>query len=231
MSNPQFDVFRFEDLISDPATGGRGRPFRWESGRKCPCYVERLRSPKEDCPLCEGLGRVYTLKENPEGGPFFGAILSIMGDRKYAKFGEWLAGDSVLTFANALKIGDRDRITLLDGEYSESELLIRGTRDKLADVGAFEVTECGDEERTYQVGLDFNLVDGEIAWVGQQPAEGVTYSVRYLARYAYVVWLQIPQDRTHVPTVASDGSLADEVMPRKVALRRWVDFVRAPNAS
>jgi hypothetical protein len=223
---PNFDVELFEEMIRE-----RGRDFTWERAKRCPCFVPRLRSAREDCPLCFGLGHQYTLQE----GTYRATLLSITGDRRYAKMGEWIMGDMSMTFESSLGIGDMDRITMIGGDehgkHRGSDLLIRGTKDKLIDRGVYELIEVSDEVTAYTADLDFRLVDGEVVWTGQQPAVGTVYTVLYWARPVYVVFMTLSQDRTPVPSVAADGSAVERVMPRKVALRLWIDFVRGDNAA
>lgn len=218
---PRFDVNRFEEMIDR-----RGRSFQWERARRCPCYDPRTRSPREACSLCFGLG--YTYKTM---GDYRATILGITGSKQWARFGEWLQGDAVMTFPSSLLIGDKDRITLTSGEFRESDVLVKGTNDTLICPNVLEVLECGDENRLYTVGRDFVLSGSTIVWRGLQPADGASYSVLYRALPVYVVWMQLPQIRAQVPTGFDDtGAAILKEMPRKVALRRWLDYVRPGGA-
>lgn len=214
--NPKFTVSKFENMISR-----RGRPFRWERARRCPCFNPQTRSPRETCIDCAGIGWVYRLI-----GTYTATILGITGSKQWAKFGEWLEGDAIMTFPSALGIGDKDRITLTTGDFRESELLTKGETDVLLNQEVVSIIECADEDTTYEEGLDFHLDGATIVWVGSQPADGVQYSVLYTARPVYVVWLQLPQIRAQVTAPDSTGTPVVKEMPKKVALRRWMDFTR-----
>lgn len=212
MAKPQFDVAKFEELIQR-----RGRSFSWERARRCPCYNARTRSPLETCVDCDGLGWVYSLQ-----GAHKATLLSITASKKWAKFGEWLEGDALMTFPASLLIGDKDRITLTTGVNRESEILIKGTRDVLLNREVVDILELADVDRTYRLGIDFTLSGSTIVWQGAHPATGAAYSVLYTYRPVYVVWLQLPQVRAQVDQ--GGGALLE--MPRKVALRTWLDFKR-----
>ncbi len=215
--HPRFDVGAFEDFLRR-----RGRDFLWERSRRCPCQNPRTRSPLETCPQCHGVGWAYTAQ-----GIHRGAILSITANKAWARFGEWLSGDAQLTFSADLLIGDKDRITLQTGEYRESVVLTRGGKEIIPDPTVFDVLECGDDTGLYVPGRDFVLHGAEIRWRGQQPALGGTYSVLYRARPTFMVWLTLPQIRALVRQgFDADGNPLYGEMPRKVALRRWIDFVR-----
>lgn len=207
MLHPRFTVEKFEGMIA-----ARGKVLGWERASYCPCYDAASRSADEDCDRCDGFG--YTFADQ---GTFTGTILAMAGSKSYAKFGEWLTGDAVLTFPAAYLIGDRDRITVTEDIYRESDRLQRGRRDKLIEPNVLEVIECQDETQSYTQGEDFDLVGNEIVWrPGFGPAEDATYSVLYTGRPVFVVFMVLPQHR-------AKGKVGKE-MPRKVALRRWLDF-------
>jgi hypothetical protein len=220
MSSAEFHPEYFEDMI-----GRRGKSLRWERARQCPCYDEKRRSPRMGCSDCGGLGKVYTTQTNPaDSTPSFTAsVLSVTSSKKFAKFGQWEAGDCVCTYPESMLLGEGDRLTLTNVIERETDLLIRGARDVLIEPDVVEVLECGDEERLYTPGTDFAVVGSEITWNGAQPALGASYSVIYTARPAYVVWLQLPQHRRLIAEAGRE-------MPRKCVLRRWRDVKRPPNA-
>lgn len=216
-SKPRFDVAAFEGLIQR-----RGRDFVWERARRCACQNPRTRSPLENCPQCHGVGWAYTTM-----GTFRATILGIMGSKQWARFGEWLTGDAQISYSASLLMGDKDRITLTTGEYRESCVLTKGKNDVIPEVSVFEVIECGDLQRLYVAGRDFVLRGPEVVWQGQQPTDGSTYSVLYRARPVYVIWMVLPQIRAQVQeSLDANGQPVFAEMPRKAALRRWVDFVR-----
>ena len=210
MIHPRFDVDKFESMIAT-----RGKLLQWEQARFCPCYDPSSRAASENCPLgCDGFGYLF---ENQ--GTFTGTILGMTGSKQYARFGEWLTGDAVLTFPSELLIGDHDRITVTEDIYRESDRLLRGKKDTLIDAAPLAVLECSDETRSYEQGIDFDLVGSTLVWKpGLGPANLATYSVLYTGRPVYVVFLQLPQHR-------AKGKFGRE-MPRKVALRRWLDWAR-----
>lgn len=207
MFHPHFTVEKFEGMIA-----ARGKLLGWERASYCPCYNADSHSADETCPNCDGFG--YTFADM---GTFTGTILGMSGSKSYAKFGEWLTGDAVLTFPAAYLVGDRDRITVTEDVYRESDRLRRGIRDKVIEPNVLEIIECSDETRSYTVDEDFQLVGRELVWFPSRgPADGATYSVLYTGRPVFVVFLVLPQHR-------AKGKGGKE-MPRKVALRRWLDF-------
>jgi hypothetical protein len=209
MIHPRFTVEKFESLIAT-----RGKLLRWERAKFCPCYDAASRAADESCPRCDGFG--YTFSDQ---GTFTGTILGMAASKSYAKFGEWLAGDAVLTFPSTILIGDRDRITVTEDVYRETDRLVRGRRDTLIEPNVLQVIECEDENRAYLQDEDFDLNGPRIVWrPGMGPADGATYSVLYTGRPVFVVFMQLPQHR-------AKGKGGRE-MPRKVALRRWLDWTR-----
>lgn len=207
MLHPRFTVESFEGMIA-----ARGKLLRHERARYCPCYNAASRSADEDCPNCDGFGYQFS-----DRGTFTGTILGMAGSKQYAKFGEWLSGDAVLTFPASILIGDRDRITVTEDIYRESDRLQRGRRDRVIEPNVLEIIECVDEHRAYTVDVDFVLTGNKIDWLpGMGPADGATYSVLYTGRPVFVVFLVLPQHR-------AKGKGGRE-MPRKVALRRWLDY-------
>jgi hypothetical protein len=209
MRHPRFTVQKFEGMIA-----ARGKVLKWERARFCPCYNPASRSSDEDCPLCDGFGYTFT-----DMGQFTGTILGMAASKSYGRFGEWLAGDALLTYPQDYLLGDRDRITVTEDLYRESDRLQKGLRDHIIEPNVIEIIECVDENRAYTQGIEFNLVGQKIEWnPGMGPADGGTYSVLYTGRPVYVVFQQLPQHRAR-------GKGGRE-MPRKVALRRWLDMVR-----
>lgn len=209
MIHPRFTVEKFESMIAV-----RGKLLRWERAKFCPCYDPISRSADETCPNCDGFA--YTFSDQ---GEFTGTILGMSGSKQYGRFGEWLSGDAVLTFPSSILIGDHDRITVTEDVYRETDRLQRNRRDNLIEPNVLEILECVDENRSYTAGIDFDLVGSKIAWrPGFGPADKATYSVLYTGRPVFVVFLQLPQHR-------AKGKGGKE-MPRKVALRRWLDWVR-----
>jgi hypothetical protein len=214
---PEFHVESFEDLIER-----RGKPLRWERARDCPCFDEKTRSAKRLCPSCGGMGKVYTTQTNPATSTevFTASVLSVTASKKFAAFGQWEAGDCVMTYPDSILLGEGDRVTLLNVVERETDVLLRGTRDALIEPDVVAVLECGDLARLYTPGVDFEVIGSELRWKGARPDEGAAYSVLYTARPAYVVWLQLPQHRRLV---------AGKEMPRKSVLRRWRDVKRPRN--
>lgn len=209
MLNQHFDTNKFEAMIAT-----RGKVLHWEQAQFCPCYDPVSRSASETCPTCDGFGYQFT-----DMGTFTGTILGMSGSKTYAKFGEWLTGDAVLTFPSSFLIGDHDRITVTEDIYRETDRLQRGKKDSLIEPNVLEILSCQDQNRSYSAGVDFDLVGPKIVWrTGSGPANGATYSVLYTGRPVFVVFLQLPQHR-------AKGKGGRE-MPRRVALRRWLDFFR-----
>lgn len=207
MLHPKFTVEKFEGMLR-----ARGKLLGWERASYCPCYNVSSRSADEDCPNCDGFG--YTFEDM---GTFTGTILGMSGSKSYARFGEWLTGDAVLTYSADYLIGDKDRITVTEDVYRESERLQRGRRDSLNEPNVLEVIQCEDETRSYTEGEEFDLNGSDLVWRdGFGPEDQATYSVLYTGRPVFVVFMVLPQHR-------AKGKGGRE-MPRKVALRRWLDF-------
>jgi len=95
----------------------------------------------------------------------------------------------------------------------------------------YMVTVNGSALKEYFLGIDFNIIDGKIEWIsGRAPSydsltdTGQTFSVRYLARPAYIVANMLRELRVS-QQVGLDGVKRAVRLPQQLVVKRdfWVN--------
>jgi hypothetical protein len=150
--------------------------------------------------------------------PLTGLITGVSPDLRMTAIGEVRLGDATFTVDPLVKIGYYDRVTLLNQDEKESEILTRGKKDTLRYPEIVEIVEIfslGNDETEltyYTEGLDFSLSGKEIVWLegGNSPLDNRQYTVTYFFRPVYRVYVSLPLVRTP----------SNDAMPRRVMLRR-----------
>lgn len=179
---------------------------------KCSCQQDGDH-PKPTCKVCLGSGRVYGSARTVKG-----LIAGISAqDKALLTAGIAMPGD--MTFSPDLRsrvsIHDYDMIRLGYGQPFEGEIVTRG-QDTLSYAPAnltdveFHNPVSGAVTR-YTAPADFTVSGRQIAWVsGRGPAHGQRYSVRYYARYDWVVYPGVTLQREQRGT-----NLGQRVLLRK----------------
>ncbi len=234
MSSVDWDFKSLEELVED-----RGDNVTHELGISCPtcraedAYGSTLISEGKplqglggsiSCPSCYGIGWVY---RNPRCIRGLVVGVNTGPNRSLVDAGWAVPGDAVFSPSLTLDpLGDFDRITIHHPvPVGSGQTIVRNAanmgvnhmlstgltpeQDRLWYIPAC-ITYCMDQEgTTYEQGTDFS-VDGKlITWVGNKPADGMIYTVKYLA---YLEWIVFTSPFTRFDNARSLG--------QKVLLRK-----------
>ena len=204
-----FDLL--EELIQD-----RGDQVVWETAIACPTCrrediiasftevspTEMTRIRQVNCRNCHGDGFIYRNAQ-----VLTGLMTQInAGNRQLLPEGLALPGDFV--FSPSLKapdLHDMDKVTMLitdvlhEGQIIQRNGLgiaakktgipssLESTEDRLWYAGSGDVVWCEDENNVvYNVNTDFQIQNNKIVWIGNKPADGVFYTLKY---HYYPEWI------------------------------------------
>jgi len=160
-----------------------GLCFTWEKSSKCFCARADGTFDLE-CTFCTN-GWFYF-----DPLPVTLLVTSLLASKAFkdlAVHGDWILGKVSISSKSMNNLAFRDRITAIDSQITYSQLLFIGTREKLR-YPAVEIILLRSEAKVFVSGVDYNLVNGEIIWVGgQKPADGTTVTIRFLAHPSYIV--------------------------------------------
>ena len=168
----------------------------------CPCGYER--DPSQADPGCEACGGSGTAYDAPE--PMRGMLVDARSEKRLLDIGMLSPGDAIFSPSpfEVRSIGDRDlfRSTWAVDTPGEGEIVKRGEGD--TDRLVFppkKVIAClslgeGGERVDYVEGVDFVLEEAAkvVRWVGDGPATGVQYSIKYQHVWEWVAEVA-PQPR------------------------------------
>lgn len=234
MSLADWDFGALESLIED-----RGDEVVHEVGVSCPtcrkedAYASTIMiegqpgtamNGRMNCPSCYGLGWVYRNAKCIRGlvtGVQTGA------NKQLLDAGIAVPGDAV--FSPSLKecpLSDYDRLTMLyPTPVGDGQTIVRNAANmdinQTLDTGlatdedrlwynCHSVNWCEDQYgRVYQQNADFTINERIIKWIGNKPADGVTYVVKY---NAYLEWLVFASPFTRFDNARS---LGQKVLIRK----------------
>jgi len=193
-----------------------GQSFAWSKSFICPCVTPATNAPAMNCPHCAGKGFLWTAAVTGVAG-----VPSQKVQREFAKLGQWEGGDMMLTIGSDSPLygmGERDRVTQLNGDDPFSINLRRGFNDKLP-------WRLKSIDRVFWI-LDGVLVEGGIptqqtdntlVFTTGAPPNGVAYSVTGKKYSEFFVFQAFPGDRGH-----HFGAK----LPTKVQLRKFDLFGR-----
>jgi len=231
MTLPDWDFVVLEELVES-----RGDEVILETGVACVCRREdsaasmttKDKQPttlrKINCNECQGDGYIYRNARCVKG-----LITSIQAgpNRKLIEGGYAVAGDAVFSPSLSIgRIGDFDRITFTHSEtIGDGQIIFRGAaqynenqglrtdltvaEDRLYYLGDCAIW-CEDENGVaYFQNADFVLEDKVIRWIGERPAIGIFYTLKYTAFLEWIVY-NTPLERVDV-----GRSLAQKVVIRK----------------
>lgn len=219
----------------DQFVTNRGEQVIHEIAIACPCRVEdgyagnievNGRPAKDrlsECTLCQGDGFRYR-----DSQIITGLVTSVQaGTRELREFGYAVPGDAVFSPAlSSRPISDFDRITFqFPVPLSEGQTIIRNAHN-LERNGMLQNVPSSDSDRlwylpscaiwcedidgvVYTEHADFTLGEKKITWVGNKPADGVVYTLKY---QAYLEWIAY---NTPLPRIDRNRSLAQRVTLRK----------------
>jgi len=141
--------------------------------------------------------------------------------REFAKLGQWESGDMLLTVGSdspLYAIGERDRVTMLDGDDPFSINLRYGYNDKLPwQVKTITRVIWISGVDLVEGGIPTQQTDGTLLFTTGAPPAGSAYSVTGTKYSEYFVFQDFPSDRNH-----HFGA----TLPKRVQLRRFDLFGR-----
>lgn len=169
-----------------------------------------------DCPVCKGIGVFWDDPVTCRAG-----MSGQRAQREWAQFGLYESGDLVFTIPSdtpMYRIGESDRVTLLNNTDRFSVTLVRGANDIVqhAVVNIDRVFWLSDDSEIVDGSIPtYNPATGALSWSEGdegQPSAGRTYAVNGTRYLEYYCFKDLTTDRNHHFGAA---------LPRKVVLRRF----------
>lgn len=193
-----------------------GQMFAWRKAFVCPCVSPSTNAPQPSCLHCHGKGFLWTAAVQGTAG-----VPSQKVQREFAKLGQWESGDMMLTIGSDSPLyvmGERDRVTMLNGSDPFSINLRKGTNDKLPWT-AIQIDRVFwiDGASLVEGGIPTQQADGSLVFTTGAPPAGIAYSVTGTKYSEYFVFQDFATDRGH-----HFGAK----LPIKVQLRRFDLFGR-----
>lgn len=187
----QLDPAAFNGLLNHI-----GQSFAWRKAFVCPCVSPATNAPQPVCPHCHGKGFLWTAAVTGVAG-----VPSQKVQREFAKLGQWESGDMMLTIGSdspLYRMGERDRVTMLNGDDPFSINLRRGHNDKLP-------WQLKTIDRVFWIvgsdlvegGTPTQQLDGTLVFSAGAPPAGVAYSVSGKKYSEFFVFQDFPSDRGH----------------------------------
>jgi hypothetical protein len=208
LAEQHFDPAEFDGFV-----GAHGTPVLWRRARLCPCLDPITGQARASCGFCLEIPGVLW----DDGAPVVCFVPSRQQTDVFDQAGKREQGVVLVTFPSGVTPGPYDRLDLPIAEIVvNNERLVRGERDgigrsrerlrlppvrieylesivgndPLADPPADGVLAQWVADADYTLGLD-----GSITWIGAAgPAVGTLYTVRYIARPAFVCWSPMSRD-------------------------------------
>lgn len=190
-----------------------GQSVEWRKAFACPCKNPSSGAADKKCRHCGGKGWLWD--------PSAPGVVGVTGSkvqREWAQFGNYEAGDSVVTIAEnspLYEMGQADRVTMLNATEQFSITLIHGAPDERL-IGKIEAIT-----RVFWLDADQNLVaggipvvadNGALSWSGGEPPAGKQYGVSGRRYQEFFCWGQFPSNRNE-----HQGAR----LPKRVVLRKF----------
>lgn len=206
-NNSKFNIASQQDFIRKHA-----EIVRYFKGMKCTCtlisegsnYPDANRA-RLDCKACHGLGWVWI-----EQGEIRGLVTNISQDKNLLVAGIAAPGDLIFSPTLDVTMADYDKIqfTWPQGIPYEGELVVRGSDQDLAynqDNVRYGILDIGDKDciqvdpasgaiTYFKPNVDYTYNDRVITWIGNMPASGSVYSIKYQANIEWIAFIP-PQPR------------------------------------
>lgn len=194
-----------------------GQDVEWRRATDCPCRNPRSGGANPACPICGGIGQVWS---NSQAGTI--ALTGQEIQRQWAALGMWESGDVVVTIPSdspLYGVGEFDRVRFIQSTEPFSRVLVRGSETlHLVSVAAIEQAVMIQNGALVQLPKPTLTAQGQLQWPpGEGPPLGAPYTLVGRAHPEYFVWGNFPQDRAH-----HHG----RDLPRRVVLRRFDLFGR-----
>jgi hypothetical protein len=215
---------KFNALLA-PSGQGMSQVVMWRKSFRCPCVNAVSGQAKQNCPSCGARGVIWNAAIRAWTG-----LSSMSIARAWAAFGQWEAGDVVVTIPSDSPFyaaAEFDRVLMTDSTEPFSVILTRSGTERV--VGLVTVIDSivwldPITQTVVQGALPLLNADGSYAWEDPTtaPPTAIQYTVTGRRNPEYFVYKNLPQDRAHF------GGLP---LPRRVALRRFDLFGRAGKPS
>ena len=207
--NPRvdFEIARFEKLVE------RSPRFVWERSALCPCANNNTQTQQADvtCVLCGGAGFFWfgpngyvvdedvvgaltqtqkSVQARNDGAIIRGFMASAqMMQTGYDRLGGWFWGQMRITVRPENKLGYYDRLINLDESIVFTETLeVDGAATTQLRYPAIDVYELRTLTSRFICGVHYDVVDGDISWLGgQEPDADTRIAVHYLCHPAWIV--------------------------------------------
>jgi hypothetical protein len=213
-----FDPFQFSQFLQF-----HGLVYRWSRALTCPCRLnDQTDQWDPTCNRCAGDGWMYVnpcAAQERHLSRDYSEVKAVFSTVKDAPtvtdvVGEWDHGDATLTVQQEMRVGYRDRFVSTEQEMAWSELIFRGTGDKVPvgrhgftrdiqrtamryepiRVNYAEADDGAGKRDVYYDGVDFMVRKGfgsdvnQMEWLpGRGPAPGQLYVVHYDIHPVWVV--------------------------------------------
>ncbi len=225
-----FNKDDFEDLIQQ-----KGDDVYHEKAIRCACRTRNSGGHQalSDCKNCRGSGWIFINRTQTK------MVLSSMSyQTKYAQWSEQKLGTVNITARDVDKLGEMDRITVLQGEtvfsetvhpvFEEGQLFSFTAYDIVKLEFAFMFKNSQSKLILLQEGTDFTLVDNKILLNKNKNEDAYNISLRYVHRPTYHV-IDLTRDAMITDIASSDGKRNPTQMPIHGVGRRAHYVPDAPN--
>lgn len=188
-----------------------GVNVRWDRAIKCPCLNDQGQNSRL-CEICRGHGYAY-----PDSFKIRGLLTGMRNQEALALAGLLKTGEMMFTPQAGIRMDDGDRLTLLQYDRRESEIVERedDDRDRLLHPEPLRIVAVyqkrGEALHKFEA-TSYRLEEGRIVWVPDtdQPDPGSMYTVQYDYRPQYMVYrMDDPQYR----------GLQGHVLPQAVKIK------------
>lgn len=232
--------------IPDPSLKGeswdqliQNRGIRFIHRRASPCPNMKTvfdNSHNPNCPICDGQGIFYYAEQE-----IWGIFYSNSLEKNFEMQGIWEIGTAVVTLPTEYPDGTQAEFNTFDQlvipdftvrmwelkEYEPTPNRRQGLRYPIHNID-FLGSAVNNTLVTYEAGVDFNIVDGDIEWVaGEQPQydttaeRGDVYVVQYFANPVYNVLQHMRELRISQQLVG--GQKVAKRLPQQILVKR--DFL------
>ena len=245
-TSPWSNPSDFPLFLQDPSIRGnsfdqilQNRGIRFVHRKSAPCpnmrsLVDNSHNPQ--CPICDGNGILYY-----EEKEIFGVFTSNSLQKNFEMQGIWEIGTAVVTLpvtyadGTLAEFNTYDQLVIPDftvrmwelKEYEPRIDLQQRVRYPIVDINLL-ASAVSDQLVNYEVGVDFNIVDGKIEWIpGKEPSydsineRGDVFVVDYTANPVYVVMQHLRELRVTQELV--NGQKVPRRLPQELMVKR--DFL------
>jgi hypothetical protein len=230
--------------IPDPSLRGgsfdqllqqRGIRFIHKKALPCPNLKDLDQNTHDPlCKVCDGSGLLYYAAKE-----IWGIFYSNSLERMFEHHGVWEVGTAIVTLPTEYPDGTEADFNIFDQleihdftvrlwelkEFVPTSGLVQTVRYPIQKVDYMASAE-NDVLKVYQLGTDFNVVDGSIVWVsGKQPSydnineRGDVFVLAYFAHPVYTV-LQHMRELRITQEMDASGNKVSKRLPQQVLVKR-----------